>query len=396
MSIKAYKFRFYPTDEQKQILAKTFGCVRYVYNRALCHRSSTYKETGKGANYKDTSAELTKWKREDGTIWLKDVSCVPLQQSLRHLNSAFNNFFERRAKYPKFKKRSHRQSAEYTRSAFKWDASNKNLRITKLGRLNVRWSRDFEAFPSTITISKTPSGRYFVSVRINEDNRVEPSASKEIGIDLGIESLGKTSDGETIENKRLTAKYAKKLAKAQIILSRRTVGSNRWHKARVRVAKIQEAIANSRLDWTHKATTKLIRENQAIYVETLKVSNMVKNKKLSKAILDCSWFEFVRQLEYKSAWYGRDFWKINQFAPTSKTCSTCRHRMEEMPLSIRGWQCPECGDQHDRDINAAKNILAVGRTERQNERGESVSRKAVSPAARNSRRSVKHLEVLHS
>ncbi|WP_417459047.1 RNA-guided endonuclease TnpB family protein [Kordiimonas sp.] len=396
MSVKSYKYRFYPTPEQELILAQTFGCVRYVYNRALKYRADTYKTTGKGASFCDTSAELTKWKKEPETSWLKDVSCVPLQQTLRHLNAAYSGFFAKRSKYPSFKRKSRNQSAEFTRSAFKWDRDKQRLTVAKIGRLRIRWSRKFEANPSTITVSKSPSGKYFVSIRIDEANRVAPKASNEIGIDLGITTLAVTSDGERITNSKYTNRYARKLAKAQRSLSRKTKGSNRREKARTKVAKIQERIANSRLDRTHKVTTRLINENQVICVETLKSSNMMKNRKLAKSIADCSWFEFVRQLEYKAEWYGRTLVKINQWFPSSKTCSGCGHVVEKMPLSIREWKCQVCGAQHDRDHNAAINILAAGRAERRNERGESISRKTVTPVDRNSRRNVKQLEGLHS
>lgn len=395
MAVKSYRYRFYPTTEQEQVLARTFGCVRYVFNRALHYRTETYRVTGKSASYKGTSAELTAWKRDDETSWLRDVSSVPLQQTLRHLNTAFGNFFAKRARYPRFKKRGHRQSATYTRSAFKWDASNRSLTIAKLGRLNIRWSRRFVANPSTVTISKTPSGKYFVSIRIDEDNRPMPPASSEVGIDLGIASLATLSDGRTIDNPKLTQRFARRLAKAQRNLARKQKGSNRRRRARVAVAKINARIANSRLDWTHKATTRLIQENQLIVVEDLNVQGMVKNRKLSKAIADCSWFEFVRQLTYKADWYGRVLHKIGRFVPTSKACSNCGHRLDKLPLSIRNWQCPQCGTQHDRDVNAAINILAAGRAERQNERGAEEDLKPVSPGVRHRRRSVKHPEVLH-
>jgi len=392
VSIKSYRYRFYPTSEQEEILARTFGCVRYVYNHALDYRSTTYKETGKGATFAKTSLELTKWKREEETIWLKDVSCIPLQQSLRHLSTAFSNFFAKRTKYPRFKRRSSKQSAVYTRNAFKWDAKFRNLRIAKLGRLNIHWSRLFRADPSTVVIIKTTTGKYFVSICINEESRAAPETEKEVGVDLGITNLATLSDGSTIENPKFTKRYAPRLARAQRKFSRKQKGSNRRHRARIRVAKIHERIANSRLDWMHKATTKLINENQVITVEDLNVQGMVKNRKLSKAISDCSWSEFVRQLKYKADWYGRDFRKIGRFVPTSKTCSDCGHRMAEMPLKIRSWQCPECHAEHDRDVNAAINILASGRLERQNERGVAEDLLSVLPDRRRRRRSVKHLK----
>ena len=277
-----------------------------------------------------------------------------------------------------------------TRSAFKWDSRNNNLSLAKIGRLNIRWSRSFSAEPSTVTISVTPTGKYFVSIRIDEPNRCLPPATAEIGIDLGIKTLAVTSDGQCFENVRAISKHAKRLAFEQRRLSRRTKGSGRWNRARLRVAKIQERIANIRRDWLHKVTTKLVSENQTLVCETLRASNMMKNRKLAKSIADCSWFELVRQLAYKSEWYGRTFVQISQWEPTSKRCSCCGFVSDKMPLSIRAWTCPECLTEHDRDENAAKNILEAGRA--LIAQGENVSRKAVSPVARKSRRTVKHLE----
>lgn len=393
MPVKSYKYRFYPTAEQEQILAQTFGCVRFVFNKALALRTSTYKETRKGIGYSATSGNLTQWKREVETSFLSGVSSVPLQQCLRHLDRAFSNFFKKQSKYPRFKSKRSRQSAEYTRSGFKWNKQKQQLTIARLGVLDIRWSRRFKADPSTVTISKTPTGKYYVAIRIDEPNRSEQVANSEVGIDLGIKSLAVTSGGITFDNDKLTAKYSKKLAKAQRVLARRVKGSNRRRKSRIKVARIHEKIANARLDRTHKITTQLIRENQAIYVENLAVSNMVKNRKLAKSISDCGWFEFVRQLKYKAEWYGRDFVQIGRFEPTSKTCSCCGFNMPEMPLSVRNWDCPECNAKHDRDVNAARNILAVGRTVKG--RGVEEDLQPVLSGRRHRRRSVKQLEVLH-
>ncbi len=393
MSIKSYKYRFYPTEAQEQLLAQTFGCVRVVYNKALVMRTSTYKETGKGASFGDTSSALTQWKKDDDFQWLREVSCVPLQQTLRHLNTAFVNFFNRRAKYPKFKSKKSRQSAEFTRSGFTWNATAKSLSIAKIGKLDIRWSRHFSADPSTVTISKTSTGKYFVSIRIDEPNRIMPEATTKIGIDLGIENLAITSEGEFFKNQRLTNQFAAKLRRAQRTLSRRVKGSARWNRARQQVALIQEKIANSRRDWVNKATTQLIRDNQAIYVETLKPSNMMKNRKLSKAIADCSWFEFVCQLEYKAGWYGRTFAKVSQWEPTSKRCSCCGHVVTKLPLNIRAWNCPKCKEEHHRDVNAAKNILAAGLAV--TAQGEIRRPLQDSSCKGRSRRTVNHSEAKH-
>lgn len=393
MSIKSYKYRFYPTPKQEQILAQTFGCVRYVYNRALRHRTDTYKNTGKGASFGDTSKKLTSWKKDEETAWLKDVSCVPLQQCLRHLNTAFGNFFSKRSRYPSLKKKSRNQSAEFTKSGFKWDARNRNLTIAKMGRLNIRWSRQFKAEPTTVTISRTPTGKYFVSIRIDEDNRQMPEANAEVGIDMGIAHLATDSDGKHIKNIRTTRRYAAKLARAQRILSRRVKGSNRWNRARIRVANIHEKIAAVRLDWTHKKTTEIVKTKRLIVVEDLRVSNMIKNRKLAKSIADCSWFEFRRQLEYKSAWYGRQFVAVPAFN-TSRTCSECGHCEKDNRQTQDKFECLSCGHIGNADVNAAINILAAGRAVVG--RGAEEDPQPVLSGRRRRRRSVKQLEVLHS
>ncbi|MBW4567841.1 MAG: transposase [Tolypothrix carrinoi HA7290-LM1] len=361
---KAYRYRFYPTTEQEQILRRTIGCVRLVFNRALAARTEAWYERQERVDYVQTSAMLTQWKKLEDLQFLNEVSCVPLQQGLRHLQTAFTNFFALRAKYPNFKKKRNGGSAEFTKSAFRW--KDGQVYLAKCSEpLNVKWSRHLPrgCVPTTITVKLEPSGRWFVSLRIDDpsDEKLQP-VDKSVGLDVGITSLVTLSTGEKIANPKGFDKHYHKLRKAQKTLSRRQKDSRNRDKARLKVARIQAKISDSRKDHLHKLTTRLVRENQTIVVEDLAVKNMVKNPKLARAISDASWGEFVRQLEYKTKWYGRTLVKIDRWFPSSKRCGNCGHILERLPLNIREWDCPNCGTHHDRDINAAKNILAVGHT----------------------------------
>ena len=359
---KAYRYRFYPTPEQENLLRRTLGCVRLVYNKALAARTEGWYERKERISYKQTSSMLTVWKKLEELDFLNDVSCVPLQQGLRHLQTAFSNFFAARAKYPNFKKKRNGGSAEFTKSAFKFRAGL--VYLAKCSEpLPIRWSRQLPngCTPSTITVKLDPSGRWFVSLLIDDstDHKLKP-LKKTVGIDLGISSLFTTSDGEKVANPKHFNQLYKRLSKSQKSLSRKVQGSKNREKARVQVARIQARIADSRRDHTHKLTTQLVRENQTIVVEDLAVKNMVKNHKLARAISDANWGEFVRQLTYKAEWYGRELIKIDRWFPSSKRCSSCGHIVEKMPLNIREWDCPQCNTHHDRDINASVNILAAG------------------------------------
>ncbi len=360
---RAYKYRFYPTDEQKRILTQTFGCARFVYNWALRLRTDAYYQEQKRINYHDTSAALTTLKRQPEYFWLNDVASVPLQQALRHLDNAFRNFFEGRACYPAFKKRHGPQAASYVGTAFKWDG--KQLTLAKMDEpLTLVWSRPLpkEAKPTTVTITKDTADRYFVSILIEEDIKTLPAVKKMVGLDLGLKSMVITSDGEHVGNPRYFSNGEKKLARAQRRLAKKQKGSKNRAKARMIVARHHARIADRRMDYQHKLSTRLIRENQTICVESLQVTNMVKNHRLAKAISDVGWGEFVRKLEYKAAWYGRTLIKIDKWYPSSKRCSHCGHVLDSLDLDTRFWLCPTCHTFHDRDINAAKNVLAVGLT----------------------------------
>lgn len=374
MEIKrAYKFRFYPTAEQELILAKTFGCARFAYNYMLRLRTDAWMQRQERIGYHETSAALTALKKQPEYAWLNEVSSVPVQQSLRHLQSAFNNFFAKRARYPQYKRKDGPQSAEYTTSAFKWDG--KSLKLAKMDEpLAIRWSRTIPkaAKVTTVTVSKDCAGRYFVSLLCDDVVAKKPAVDGKIGVDLGLTHFAILSTGEKVAAPNTFRKYEKKLAKLQRRLAKKTKGSKRREKAKLKVARLHAKISDARRDFLHKLSTRLINENQVIAIESLSVSNMQRNRCLSKSISDASWSEFVRQLEYKARWYGRELIGIDKWYPSSKRCSDCGYTMPKMPLSVREWVCPECGSIHDRDVNAARNVLAAGLA-------VSAHREAVSP-----------------
>ncbi|MBD1854807.1 MULTISPECIES: RNA-guided endonuclease InsQ/TnpB family protein [Leptolyngbya] len=360
---KAFRYRFYPTPEQETLLRQTVGCVRLVYNRALAMRTEAFYHEQKRIGYLETSAALTRWKKQDDLAFLKDVSSVPLQQTLRHLQTAFTNFFEKRAKYPNFKKKRNGGSATFTKSAF--SLKDGQVFMAKSDEpLNLKWSRQLprNAQPSSMTIRLTPSGKWFVSILCDVKILSKPKSTQQVGLDMGISSLVTTSNGEKFENPKSLRKAQKKLRRLNKSLARKQKGSNNRRKARLQLAKQHEKIANIRKDNLHKITTQLVRENQVIAVETLNVKGMLGNHKLAQAISDASWGEALRQLEYKSNWYGRDLAQIDQWFPSSKRCSSCGRILSKLPLQVREWDCPSCNAHHDRDENAGKNILAVGLT----------------------------------
>ena len=361
MTQRAFKYRFYPTPEQETLLRRTIGCTRLVYNRALAARTEAWYQRQERIGYVESSALLTTWKKEDGLNFLNEVSCVPLQQGLRHLQKAFGNFWAGRAKYPTFKKKHHGGSAEFTKSGFKFRDGQVFL-AKSTDALNIRWSRVLPvgAEPSTLTVKLSPAGRWTISLLVDVEIEPLPESPNAVGIDLGITSLVALSTGEKVANPKGFKAKRQKLRQVQKALSRKVKGSNNRYKARLKVAKVHAEISDARQDFLHKLTTRLVRENQTIAVEDLAVKNMVKNRNLSQAISDASWGELVRQIEYKCDWYGRNFVKIDHWFPSSKRCGHCGHVVEKLPLNIREWTCPKCGTKHDRDVNAAKNILAAG------------------------------------
>src|SRR5690348_1929723 len=364
---RAYRYRCYPTPTQAAVLARTFGCARFVYNWALRLRTDAFYERQERLSYVDLSAALTTLKQQSETVWLNEVSSVPIQQALRHLETALRNFFAGRAKYPTFHKKHGAQSATYASSAFRWDASERTLTLAKMETpLHIHWSRPLPegATPTSVTLSRDTAGRYFVSILLEEDVTPLPVTAEtgQVGIDLGLHDVVVLDSGEKVGNPRYFAKDEKKLAKAQRRLAKKRHGSKNRDKARRRVARIHARIADRRRDFTHKLSTRLIRENQTICIESLAVKAMAKHPTLAKAIHDVGWGEFVRQLEYKANWYGRSLVTIDRWYPSSKRCHACGHVLDSLSLDIRQWTCPACAGVHDRDINAAKNILAVGLT----------------------------------
>ncbi|RFC70217.1 RNA-guided endonuclease TnpB family protein [Streptomyces sp. AcE210] len=359
---RAFKYRFYPTDAQAGELSRTFGCVRKVYNMALAARTEAWARQER-INYNQSSAMLTAWKKTEELAYLNEVSSVPLQQALRHLQVAFTNFFGKRAKYPRFKSRKKsRKSAEYTTSAFRF--GDGELRLAKMSEsLRIAWSRPLPdgVSPSTVTVSQDAAGRWFVSLLCDDPGiKHLPATDDAIGIDAGLDHLLTFSTGEKIANPRHERRDRVALAKAQRRLAKKTKGSANRAKARRKVAKIHARVADRRRDALHKITTRLVRENQTLVIEDLTVRNMVKNRKLARVISDAAWSQFRSMLEYKAAWYGREVIAVDRFFPSSKLCSTCGALRDKMPLSVRTWTC-DCGAAHDRDVNAAKNLLAAGR-----------------------------------
>jgi putative transposase len=359
---RAFRYRFYPTDAQAAELSRTFGCVRKVYNMALQARTEAWYQRQEKVNYNATSAMLTAWKKTEELAYLCEVSSVPLQQTLRHLQGAFGNFWARRAKYPTFKSRKKsRRSAEYTSSAFRF--RDGRLTLAKMTEpLAIVWSRPLpeSASPSTVTVSQDAAGRWFVSVLCDDRPTMPAPVNAAVGIDAGITSLVTLSTGEKVTNPKHERADRERLAKAQRNLARKAKGdgSNRA-KARLKVGRVHARIADRRGDFLHQLTTRLVRENQTIVIEDLTVRNMLGNHRLSRAIADASWTEMRSMLEYKADWYGREVIAVDRWFPSSKLCSTCGTLRSRMPLNVREWTC-DCGTTHDRDVNAAKNILAAG------------------------------------
>ena len=360
----AYKCRAYPDPEQMIMLNRTFGCVRVVWNRTLAWRHARYRDGQASTSYGQASAYLTALKGTEELGWLSEVSSVPLQQALRHQQAAFTGFFAGRARYPRYKTRGGRQCAEYTRSGFRYRDGQLLLAKMRLP-LAFAWSwPDVDPAsldPSTVTVSRDPCGRWYVSFAVDVPAPVPlPAIGAVVGVDLGIRDLAVTSDGDKIRNPRRLARRERSLARYQRRLARCRQGSANRAKARAKVARAHRKVRASRADFLHRTSARLVRDHDVIVIEDLAVQNMVRNRRLAKAISDCGWGEFRRMLEYKAARAGRQLIVADRFYPSSKTCSACGHQLAELPLSTRAWHCPSCGTRHDRDVNAAKNILAAG------------------------------------
>jgi putative transposase len=346
------------------VLNRTFGCVRVVWNQTLAWRHQRYRTEKTGTTYAQANAYLTGMKTTDEMAWLNEVSSVPLQQAIRHQQTAYAAFFAKRARYPRFKSRNGRQSAEYTRSGFRW--RDGRLYLAKIDApLAFTWSwpsiDPATIDPTTVTVSRDPCGRWYVSLAVEvPDLDPLPAAGRAVGVDLGITDFAITSDGQRIANPRHLERRARNLARYQRRLARCQQGSANRAKAKAKVARAHRKVRAARADFLHKASTSLVSDHDVIVLEDLTVTNMIRNRRLAKAISDCGWGAFRAMLEYKAARYGRRVIVIDRWYPSSKTCSACGHLLAELSLGTRTWQCPSCGTWHDRDHNAAKNILAAG------------------------------------
>lgn len=389
--IQRWTFRCYPTQAQEKHLAREFGCARYVFNRALAERSKAFKD-GRRINYAQSSANMTKWRHDKPTAWLAECSSVVQQQALRDLQAAYVNFFEKRAEYPAFRRKNGRQSIEYTKSGFRFDTERRALTIAKVGALKIKWSRPEVPEPSSLRLIRKPSGRYFVSLVVDVSVKQLPKTGESIGLDFGINRLATLSNGERVPNPKYGSHYARRMAWMQRQLARKQKGSKRRFLWKQRVANLHEKIANSRTDVQNKLALDLVRRFDTICVEDLHLRGMLKNHSLARALSDASIGSAIRKIEEKAKTHGKNVVRIDRLFPSSKMCSQCGVIQEVMPLSVRDWTCA-CGAVHDRDENAASNILAVGLTV--TARGAGVRAKRTTVRRANLRRNVNLNTIKH-
>ncbi len=351
---KAFRYRLYPTAEQEQALAVQFGHARYIWNWALDLRNTAYQETGEWFCQNKLNRRVTALKHETETAWLREADSQVLQAKIEDLERAYKNFFQKRAKFPRFKSKRDGQSIRYPQR-FKFDENSSYL--PKVGWVKTKFHRPLEGRPKNVTVSKTKAGKYFVSVQCEVKMVEQPAKVGEIGIDLGVKSFLATSEGWKRDNPRHLQQAEKKLKRLHRQLSRRAEGSAGWQKARILLARQHDKVANQRKDFLHKLSSKLVLSYGLIGIEDLNVRGMLKNRGLAKAIAATGWGTFRLMLEYKGEWYGSYIHKVDRFFPSSKICNRCGYVLDELPLLVREWQCPICGAVHDRDINSAINIL---------------------------------------
>ncbi len=369
---KGFVFRVYPNSEQAQLINKTIGCARFVYNYFLDQRIKAYNEDGTRMGYTKCSSLLTKLKQDKDHLWLQQVDKFALQNSLRDLNAAYNNFFRElrqgsvKPGFPRFKSK-HKSKQKYrtnfTNDNIRVDMEACKIKLPKLGWIKFRKSEKWTELPGRIisaAINRTSSGKYLVSVLCQAKVDELPEVHSFAGYDLGLTTFAIGSSGDVIENPRYFRKEERKLARLQKRLSRKTKGSNNYLKQRTKVARQHERIANMRRDFLHQQSTRIVRENQVICLEDLRVKNLVKNRRLAKSISDAGWGMFRQMISYKAEWYGRTVVIIDKFYPSSKLCSVCGETNPMLTLSVREWQCPHCKAVHNRDTNAARNILNEG------------------------------------
>ena len=361
--LKAYKYRIYPNNEQKVQLAKTFGCCRFVYNQTLLYRKETYEKEKKSVSKTDCNNYCNRELKKKYE-WLKEVDKFALTNAIYNMDSAYQKFFKEHTGYPKFKSKHDSQKSyttNFTNGNIRADFEKGKIKLPKLKEIKTKLHRKFEGQIKSATISQVPSGKYYVSILVETEHEELPQTGKNIGLDLGIKDLCITSNGEKYENPKTIKKYEKKLAKLQRQLAHKEKRSRNYYKQKRKIARCHEKITNTRKNNLHKISYKIISENQVIVSENLQIKNMVKNHHLAKLISDVSWYELTRQLGYKAEWNGRQYIKTDTFYAGSQICSACGYQNTDIKdLSIREWICPKCRSKHDRDINAAKNILAEG------------------------------------
>ncbi len=361
--LKAYKYRIYPNKEQKIQIAKTFGCCRFVYNQTLAYRKEKYKNSKEFVTKTDCNNYCNRELKKKYE-WLKEVDKFALTNAIYNMDVAYQKFFKEHAGYPKFKSKhdNHKSyTTNFTKGNIAADFEHGKIKLPKLKTVKAKLHRKFTGKIKSATISQVPSGKYYVSVLVETEHEELPQTGRNIGLDLGIKDLCITSDGKRHENPKIIRKHEKKLAKLQRQLPHKEKGSKNYYKQRRKIALCHEKITNTRKNNLHKISYKIIRENQVIVSENLQIKNMVKNHYLAKSITDASWYELTRQIEYKAKWNERKYIKIDTFYASSQLCSVCGYQNAEIKnLSVREWTCPVCGAKHDRDVNAAKNILAEG------------------------------------